>query len=78
MRRQALGSGLVGRAPAAPAAGRAGSGEGGSPRAEEGWRLETLGGQGLLVCGWLAPGQNNDQGHGPVIKVEELSLTRRF
>ena len=78
MRRQALGSGLVGRAPAAPGAGRAGSGEGGLPRAEEGSTLESLGGQGLSVCGWLAPGQNNDQGHRPVIKVEEFSLTRRF
>ena len=60
-RRQALGSGLVGRAPAALAAGRAGSGEGGLPRAEEGSTLETLGGQGLSVYGWLAPGEN-DQG----------------
>ena len=77
MRRQALGSGLVGRAPAAPGAGRAGSGEGGLPRAEEGSILETLGDQGLSVYGWPAPGQN-DQGHGPIIREEKFRLTRRF
>jgi len=60
MRRQALGSGLVGRAPAAPGAGTD-SGEGGSPRAEEGSILEILGGQGLSVYGWRVLGAFDGQ-----------------
>ena len=59
-RRQALGSGLGDRAPAAPGAGT-GSGEGGSPRGEEGWTLETLDGRGLSVYGWPAPGESGQE-----------------
>ena len=61
-RRQALGSGLVDRAPAAPEAGT-GSGEGGSPPGVEGSTLETLGGQGLSVDGWPAPGKSDQSRH---------------
>ena len=58
-RRQALGSGLVGRAPAAPAAGTGSGEKGGSPRGEEGSTPETLDGQGLSVYGWPAPGESD-------------------
>ena len=77
-RRQALGSGLVDRAPAAPGAGT-GSGEVDSPPGEEGWTLETLGGQGLLVYGWPAPGKtpsiNNISGYqGRKVETHEALL----
>ena len=80
-RKQALGSGLVDRAPAAPGSGTGSGEKGGSPRGEEGSTLEILDGQGLSVYGWPTPVKSDQD---LIMKKQYdwystmMRLTRRF